>query len=437
MAKDTECLGCGQKFKQKDTSVKCTVCGLWAHKSCSGLSNEFFKCLAEQFKASGRAYWACRSCNAYAEGMNHRVREVEETAKQAVRIGKENEEEIVKLMEELAKEKERVSKVVEKAEQNQLAEMTEREEKRKNVVIHGLQEPTGSDGRKRMEEDRKKLDKIFEILEVNVSAENDVEFCRRVGEQGERSRPLIVGFYTDWSRSILLKNARYLNGTEMEELSIAPDLTQRQRAAEREMIQEAERKNEEELTEEDLSKNLVWRVVGKKGQKRLIKCYNQSGAGAEMRGNWRGMSRGRVASRSGATAGSRGSARGHLQPELLSNRGTGRGFLPRTRGGRAGRGRADVDGRRKRNRNSSNEEQEQPQPNKTRYGERRGTENVLLTGANTEDIQVVAQELTEAVMEGDSDGNMNMVEDEATEEDQEETDTMEGIRLGALSQQQP
>ena len=179
------------------------------------------------------------------------MREVEETAKQADRIGKENEEEIIKLKEELAKEKDRVDKMMERNEQAQLAEMAEREEKRKNVVVHGLKEPTGNDGRQRLEEDRASLDKIFTILDINVSAESDVEFCRRVGEQGERSRPLIVGFFTDWSRSILLKNARHLDGTEMEEVLVAPDLTQKQRAAERELLQEAERRNEEDLTEED------------------------------------------------------------------------------------------------------------------------------------------------------------------------------------------
>ena len=128
----------------------------------------------------------------------------------------------------------------------------------------------------------------------------DVEFCWRIGERGERNRPLIVGFYTEWSRSILLKNAKYLNESEYENVSIAPDLTQRQRAAERDLVAEAERRNEEDLTEDDISKNLQWRVVGKKGQKRLIKGYNNYGT--EGRSRARGwnprrvtIGRGRVA----------------------------------------------------------------------------------------------------------------------------------------------
>ena len=182
--------------------------------------------------------------------MNHRVREVEETAKEAVRMGKENEEEINKLKEELAREKERVDKMMERKEKSLQDEMNEREEKKKNVVIHGLKEPVSGEGRQRLEEDKSSLNKIFTALEINLQAESDVEFCRRVGEKSERERPLIVGFYTEWSKSVLLKNAKYLNDTEYEDVSIAPDLTLKQRAAEKDLIKEAERRNEE-LTEED------------------------------------------------------------------------------------------------------------------------------------------------------------------------------------------
>jgi hypothetical protein len=74
MANSNECLSCGKKCTQKDAAVKCSVCGLWCHKACSGLTDAFFNSLAEQYKVSKRSYWACRACGAYAEGMNHRLR---------------------------------------------------------------------------------------------------------------------------------------------------------------------------------------------------------------------------------------------------------------------------------------------------------------------------------------------------------------------------
>lgn len=144
-----ECLACGQKFKQRDAAVKCTVCGLWAHKKCSGLTDEFFKCIAEQFKASGRTYWACRSCNAYAEGMNHRLKELEEASKEAVRLGQENEKRIHRLEEEAKKREEKQETRVQQSENTVMQEMSDREARRKNVVVYGMEESAGEDGRQR------------------------------------------------------------------------------------------------------------------------------------------------------------------------------------------------------------------------------------------------------------------------------------------------
>ena len=79
MPKDTAvCLACGKKFTKTEASVQCTVCGLWAHKNCIGMSDEIFNFINAQFKQTGTAYWACRPCTAYAQGMNHRVKQLEE-----------------------------------------------------------------------------------------------------------------------------------------------------------------------------------------------------------------------------------------------------------------------------------------------------------------------------------------------------------------------
>ncbi len=71
------CLGCNKKFKKTETSIQCTVCGLWCHKDCAAISNEYLKRLEEHKKNTGLAYWACRPCIVYAQGMNHRLKEIE------------------------------------------------------------------------------------------------------------------------------------------------------------------------------------------------------------------------------------------------------------------------------------------------------------------------------------------------------------------------
>jgi len=345
MAKE-DCLGCGQKFKQKDASVQCAVCGLWTHKTCAGLSNEVFNCLAEQFRLTKRAYWACRSCTNYAEGMNHRLKELEDKTREAVRLGQENEQEIKRLRVELDKKSNKSD--VDSCERNIMAEMNERELRRKNVVIYGMAEAGGNTAKQRMEQDRAELNNIFIVLDINIEESEDVEFCRRLGEPGENPRPLLVGFYIEWSKSVLLKNAKKLDSTNLRHISISPDLTQQQRKAEAELLTEAERRNQEDLTDEDAAKNLAWMVVGRKGQKRIVKGYRQaegrwpargSRGSDRMRdrgaGRARGMAEGRKRGRE-ETAEATGSQpkRGHRGPPptpLVRGRGTVARGRPRGR----------------------------------------------------------------------------------------------------------
>jgi hypothetical protein len=186
--------------------------------------------------------------------MNHQLREIQQTAEEALKIAQENRKDTEQLRKETEKEREKVEKRVEQCELSILEEMGLREEKRKNVVIYDMEEAVGHDGWKRME-DRVKLNELFTVLDINVAVETDVEFCRRVGEKGERARPLVVGFYSEWAKSMLLKNCRHLAGSDLSHLSVANDLTETQRKMEKELVAEVERRNAER-TEEEKSKNI-------------------------------------------------------------------------------------------------------------------------------------------------------------------------------------
>ncbi len=56
------------------------------------------------------------------------------------------------------------------------------------------------------------------------------------------------------------------------DVTVGPDLTKKQRDEEAELRSEAERRNEE-LTEEDVQKNLHWAVVGARGENAYRKRY--------------------------------------------------------------------------------------------------------------------------------------------------------------------
>ena len=74
------------------------------------MSDKFFKCIAEQFKKSGRVYWACRSCNPYAENMNNKLKELEDKAEEAIKMGNKNKKEVQNLKAQLEQEKGKVDR---------------------------------------------------------------------------------------------------------------------------------------------------------------------------------------------------------------------------------------------------------------------------------------------------------------------------------------
>jgi Mg2+ and Co2+ transporter CorA len=93
-------MGCSKKFTKSDTSVQCTVCGLWIHKACADISDEIIELLEKMKKETGSMYWACKPCNKYAQGMNHRLKEIEEDLKEVKQNTKSNTEAIKQHREE-------------------------------------------------------------------------------------------------------------------------------------------------------------------------------------------------------------------------------------------------------------------------------------------------------------------------------------------------
>ncbi len=135
------------------------------------------------------------------------------------------------------------------------------------------------------------------------------------------------------------------------------------------MEEEAARRNDEELTDEDVAKNLCWKVVGQRGEKRIVKGFSRGARGART-----GTGAGQGA---GAGPGTRGRGRGRSRWPARGVRGAG---------GRAGtRGSVWREGREtaKRTRNDSDSDPDQPPPTRPRGGTRGGyLWNSVATGAN-------------------------------------------------------
>ncbi len=267
------CLRCKINVTKTSKSVRCNTCEHWVHAECEDMSNELFNILGNPDKFG--MLWNCQGCRASAVKLEKLVEKFVKAAEDQVRGVEDRVTQVEKRMDKREAEEEKRSrdlrKEVKEAVDGEREEMEERESRRLNVVFHKIGECPGekTTGMERIEWDKQSCKNIFDELKLEINIE-DIKFCRRLGERGEGPRPMVVGFYLEATRSLLLRNARHLEKTKYKEVNVAPDLTKRQREKEANMKDEASRRNEK-LTEDDKAKNLIWAVVGGKGERRLIK----------------------------------------------------------------------------------------------------------------------------------------------------------------------
>jgi hypothetical protein len=301
------CLRCSKEVKREEKSVQCQTCQFWVHVKCQGISDELFNILADP-EAYGGVCWNCNSCLASSARLErtvvafeNRVKEVENVVAKTVTELKRVDGDVVQLRRELEAEKAKNREAAEGRDNMYVTreELREREARKLNLIMHRVKE-AGEDcrsGEERRVKDTEECAGIFRALGMEREAREEIKHCRRVGERGEEPRPLVVVMKTEEARRKLLEKARGLRDTEFSDVGIVPDLTIQQRREEQDMQGEAVRRNEEELTEEDRSKNWQWLVVGPKGGKRLIKGVPreyQYARGRSSRGLQRGAGRGWV-----------------------------------------------------------------------------------------------------------------------------------------------
>jgi hypothetical protein len=224
----------------------------------------------------------------YSQGITKRVREVE------------------KKLDEVQKEVKSNTKEIERVDKNI-------EELRKDM--DKMKGKNADEAATFLTADTQECQHIFEAAGV-PAADREIKTCRRIGEKGPEPRPMVVVMRREAARMAVLEAARQLRNTNYNKISIVPDLTPAQRKEELEMSEEAERRNREELSNDDVPKNLKWLVVGPRGARRLIK--SQARTGWEERGRGRGRGHGRVSGQA-ARGVARGAARGGVpavpQPE--------------------------------------------------------------------------------------------------------------------------
>lgn len=293
--KDYPCLKCEKHVKKNDFAIQCNMCELWIHKQCAKMEDVLFEHLVKQEKLYGYVSWACTSCSSFSAKLSAGLKKVDERLTKVeatvdthtgelIEVKASVEDALAKVDGVIADRATLKGEVQSETADLLFGEIKERENRRNNVIVHGLKEPDGKikDAELRIKADLKVISDLFAQLSLDLKPEEHVKFARRLGERptGDGSRPLLMGCITPEVRERILSNSRKLaEKKEWENVTVVADLTKRQREEENALRNEAVRLNTERTDEE--AKNWEWKVVGRRGSRRLIKGKMQvAGAGA-------------------------------------------------------------------------------------------------------------------------------------------------------------
>ena len=158
-------------------------------------------------------------------------------------------------------------------------ELKERERRETNLIVHNVCESNSSDKKECEGRDLGGLQKLFNLIDVNLDVSDSVKFTRREGERksDNSSRPLKVVLRRKEDRDLVLSNAHKLSKCSDEQwrqVSVVSDLTRLQRKDEADLRRQAASKNLERSREE-VERGEAWKVIGKRGCKRiqLVQLY--------------------------------------------------------------------------------------------------------------------------------------------------------------------
>ena len=283
---DFPCLKCNVHVKKNDYALQCALCDHWVHHKCivPEMSMETFNMLVAQVKQNGGTFWACISCRSFKAKIDKRLTTLEMKVEEMDHTVKDHDsqlKELDKTVKEIKKNTSKATKenqiqtVKDDASDAVLTELDERDKRKNNVIIHGLDESNNdvTDGRVRKSEDLAKLQSLVDALNVQIQLSTSLKYVKRLGEKQEaaaKPRPLLVCFKNTGDKDSLLEKSLDLkDNTDWSSVSLVQDLTKKQRQHEQSLRDKCTAKNDERS--EDEAKNWEWKVMGRRGMRRIVK----------------------------------------------------------------------------------------------------------------------------------------------------------------------
>lgn len=154
---------------------------------------------------------------------------------------------------------------------NMMDELSDQEARKCNIICHNIPESSNFRAETRKKYDNDMTIKLLNILEVN-DCQDSIKAVKRLGKKDEaKTRPMLVVFNNQEIKDYVLSKCFDLSarGDSWNEVKISPDLTANQRKHDQQVRAEVDKLNADRTEDETL--NFLFRAVGKKGQKKIIK----------------------------------------------------------------------------------------------------------------------------------------------------------------------
>jgi hypothetical protein len=294
------CLSCRSVIGADTHALQCERCQdpvAWKCISCIGMTEDEYELLAAPLGKS--LHWFCDSCENAAlnkHSIDEIMEKLDQILKQNADMMKQMQEKasidtvsalgerLEKLERELDmnsmaacnKDSKSVDQLVMKAVASQSEEENEIERRKNNIIIYRVPEAVTDDRDTRQASDQAFFSSLCEETLSIGPVQDKFQSMVRLGKMRSDgiARPLLVKLDTEATKTKLMSNLKKLNTAEekFRRISIAHDLTVKQREMRKAALEEAKLQQEtDNATNDQQQGNWIFRVVGQLNKPRVIR----------------------------------------------------------------------------------------------------------------------------------------------------------------------
>jgi hypothetical protein len=151
----------------------------------------------------------------------------------------------------------------------------DKESRLNNIIVYKLPESEADSYTERNNDDKRMIANLMEnVLKVGFD-EADIKRLLRLGKKPEdgRVRPLLVEFTYRTTKNLIMQNLSHLRSAkdELKGISIAHDMTKKEREECKELVEEAKKKQLDAAQEGHGSGEYIYRVRGAPGHMKIVR----------------------------------------------------------------------------------------------------------------------------------------------------------------------